>query len=80
MLEISVKIYLKITHIFSSAVWHLPKESFDLAIENLSEVRRLEKHRGWLQRRKHLNEMNFSNFSKEIQCLYQNLVWFGIET
>ena len=43
MLEINAKRYFKITHIFSSAVWHLPREIFDLAIESLNEVRRLKK-------------------------------------
>ena len=33
MLEINIKRYLKITHIFSSAVCHLPREIFDLAIQ-----------------------------------------------
>ena len=33
MLEIIIKRYLKITHIFSSAMWHLPREVFDLAIK-----------------------------------------------
>ena len=56
MLEIKIKRYSKITHIFSSAMWHLPRETFDLAIESLKKVKRLKKHRGWLQRRKHLNE------------------------
>ena len=39
MLEINIKRYLKITHIFSSAMWHLPREIFDLAIENLNKVK-----------------------------------------
>ena len=43
MLEISIKRYLKTTHIFSSAMWHLPREIFDLAIENLDKVTRLKK-------------------------------------
>ena len=38
MLEINIKRYLKITHIFSSAMWHLPRQIFDLAIESLSKV------------------------------------------
>ena len=42
MLEISIK-YLKTTHIFPSAMWHLPREIFDLAIENLDKVKRLKK-------------------------------------
>ena len=33
---------MKITHVFSSTMWHLPRETFDLAIDSL-------KHRGWLQ-------------------------------
>ena len=56
ILEIIIKRYLKINHIISSAMWHLPGEIFDLAIESLNEVQRLKKHSGWLQRRKHLNE------------------------
>ena len=35
LLEINIKRYLKITHIFSSAVWHLPREIFELTIESL---------------------------------------------
>ena len=43
MLEIDIKRYLKITHIFSSAMWHVPRDIFDLAIESLNKVRRLER-------------------------------------
>ena len=43
MLEISIKRYLIITHIFSTVVWHLPREIFDLAIEILNKVKRLKK-------------------------------------
>ena len=32
------------------------KRDFDLAIESFKKVKRLKKHRGCLQRRKHLNE------------------------
>ena len=39
MLEINIKRYLKITHILSSAMWHLSREIFDLAIESLSKIR-----------------------------------------
>ena len=39
MLEISIKRYLKITHIFLSAMWHLPREIFDLAIESINKVK-----------------------------------------
>ena len=56
MLEINIRIHVKITSIFSSAVWHLPREIYDLATESLNKIKRLKKHRGWLQRRKHLNE------------------------
>ena len=57
MLEISIKRYLKIAHIFSNAMCHLPREIFDLATESLNKVRRLKKHGGWLQRRKHRNHV-----------------------
>ena len=42
MLEINIKRYLKIIHIFSSAKWHLAREIFDLAIENLNKAKRLK--------------------------------------
>ena len=38
MLKINIKIYLKIAHIFSSAMWPLPREIFDLAIGSLNKV------------------------------------------
>ena len=57
MLEIDIKIYLKITHIFSSAMWHLPREIFDLKIESFNKIENWKKiENRWLQRRKHLNE------------------------
>ena len=37
MLETNMKRYLKITHIFSSVMWQLPR---DLAIENFKKVKR----------------------------------------
>ena len=46
MLEINIKRYLKITHTFSNAVLHVPREIFDLAIEILKKGKRLKKHRG----------------------------------
>ena len=45
MLEINIKRYMKITHIFSRAIWHLPRGIFDLAIESLNKIRRLKKHK-----------------------------------
>ena len=42
MLEVIIKRYLKMTHVFSSAMWHLPREIFDLPIENLKKVKRQE--------------------------------------
>ena len=39
MLEISIKRFLKTIHIHSSAVWHLPREIFDLAFKSLSKIR-----------------------------------------
>ena len=46
MLEIDIKRYLKITHIFSSTVWRLPREHFNLAFESLNKVRRLKNIEG----------------------------------
>ena len=37
MLEINIQRYLKIAHMFSSAVWQLPRELFNLAIESVVE-------------------------------------------
>ena len=45
ILEINIKRYLKITHIFSSAMWLLAREIFDLAIESLTNVK-TEKTKG----------------------------------
>ena len=39
MIEINIKRYLKITHTFSSAIYHLPREIFNLAIESPNKVR-----------------------------------------
>ena len=39
ILEINIKRYLKITHIFSNAMWYLPKDVIDLNIESLKKVR-----------------------------------------
>ena len=41
MLEINIKRYLKITHIFPSIIGHLLREIFDMAIESLNKVKRL---------------------------------------
>ena len=67
MSEINIKRYLKITYIFSSAMWHLPRDVFDLAIERLNKFKRLIKHRGWLQRRKHLNEKLVSKWEFNVK-------------
>ena len=76
MLGINIKRYLKITHIFSSAVWHLPREIFDLAIESINTAKRLKKHRQWLQRRKHLNEKLMSKWEINIKdSLKKTCIW-----
>ena len=56
--EINIKRYLKIAHIFSSVMWNLLRDVFNLAIKSLNNVRLKKKntHRGGLQRRKRLNE------------------------
>ena len=46
MSEINTKSYLKITHIFSSVMRHLPRQLFDLATESLNEVRLKETQGG----------------------------------
>ena len=45
MLEINIKRYLKKTHIVSNAMWHSPREIFNLAIESFNKDRRLENWR-----------------------------------
>ena len=52
---------LKIALAFSSAMWHLPRELFDLAIESLNKVRRPKKKKtkklqGVIAEKKHLND------------------------
>ena len=75
MLEINIKRYLKITHIFSSAMWHLPREILNLAFKSLDKLD-WEKHQGWLQGRKHLNEkleskweINIKDTLNKIPCI-----------
>ena len=41
MLEINIKRYFKIAHIFPNVMWYLPREI--LAIESLNKVRKLKK-------------------------------------
>ena len=45
-------------------MWHLPREIFDSAIGSLNKVRGLKKHSKWLQRRKHLIEINIKDTLK----------------
>ena len=49
MLEISVKRYLKIIYTFLSALWHLPEEISDLAIESLDTVFKEEMYTLWIK-------------------------------
>ena len=65
--EIKFKKKLKITHIFSSAMWHLPREIVDIVIERLNEVKRLKTHRGWLKRRKYLKGKLISKWGINIK-------------
>ena len=67
MLEVDIKRYLRITQIFSRATWPLTREIFDLIILSLNKVKRLKRHRGWLQRRKHLNEKLISKWEINIK-------------
>ena len=71
MLEINIKTYLKLTHIISSAMWHLSRDIFDLAIESLNKVKRMKKHRGWLQRTKHLNQKSISKLEINIEDTFK---------
>ena len=74
MLEISVKRYLKIIHIFSSAMWHLPREIFDLATESLN-IRRLKKQRVIAEKKAFKWEINIKDILK-IPCIWKLNVHF----
>ena len=68
MLEISItRNFKKITHIFSRAMWLLPRELFDLVIESLSKVRGLKKYRARWQKREHVNEKLISKWEIHIK-------------
>ena len=43
ILEINIKRYLRITHLFSSEMWHLSREVIDTAIEGFNMVSRQKK-------------------------------------
>ena len=68
MLEISIERYLKITHIFPSAMWRLPREIFDFAIESLNKVRSLRKHRGCISIFENMSAVQISTMFSNISC------------
>ena len=70
MLEINIKRYFKITHIFSSVVWHLPREIFDLVIESPNEVRRLKKSQRVFVEKKAFKFVEKKAFKWEINIRY----------
>ena len=52
-------------------MWHLPREIFNLAIESLKKVKywkKKKKYRGWLQRRKRLND-KWISVQLMVKCL-----------
>ena len=61
ILAININRYLKIAHIFSSAMKHLPRQIFDLAIESLNNLKHW-KSTEWLQRRKWEEVREWRNF------------------
>ena len=63
MLEISIKRHLKITHLFSSAIWHLPREIIGSSHEKPQKSWRLKKHRIIAKRKAFIWEINPGNFS-----------------
>ena len=65
MLEINIKRYSKINHIFSSAMWHLPREIFDLAIESLGKVKTLKKQRVIAEKKAFKWEINIKDTFKK---------------
>ena len=55
------KIFENNVHIFKYSVTFTQRDLW-LAIESLRKVKSLKKHRGWLQRRKHLSEQLISTW------------------
>ena len=53
MLEINIRRYLKIIHIFSSVVWHLPREIFDVAMRHLNFLKHMQRIL-WVELDKHI--------------------------
>ena len=70
MLESNIKRYLKITHVYSSAMWHLPREIFDLTTESLNKVKKTEKTQRMIAEKKALEwEINIKDTLKNSMCL-----------
>ena len=81
IVEISIKRYLKITQTFSRAIWHLPREIFGLAIENLNKAKRLKKSQMVIAEWKHLKwEINIKDTLKT-PCIWElnvHFKWWGL--
>ena len=79
MLEINIKRYLKITYVFSSAMWHLPREIFDLATENLNKVKRLKKTQRVIAEKKAFKWEITIKWKVSIKDTFKNPMYLEIE-
>ena len=74
MLEINIKRYLKITHTFTTAIWHLPREIFDLAIESLNKVKDWKNTEGDCEKKAFKWEINIKDTLKtQVQMIILNI-------
>ena len=74
MLEINIKRYLKITHTFTTAMWHLPREIFDLATESLNKVKDWKNTEGDCEKKAFKWEINIKDTLKtQVQMIILNI-------
>lgn len=74
-LEINIKRYLNITHLFSSEIWHLSREVIDAAIEGFSIVRRQRKGKGLIAEKKAFKwEINIKYFKNPNHMHLYNVI------
>ena len=65
-------------NIFSSAIGHLPREIFDLALKASIKLKNWKKHKGHLQERKNLNEKLISKWEINIKDECENTLRSGL--
>ena len=65
-------------NIFSSAIGHLPREIFDLALKASIKLKNWKKHKGQLQERKNWNEKLISKWEINIKDECENTLRSGL--